>query len=329
MVWGKFMGVAAAAVGAVALRARAACFSEEELPLMVHVSDTHIQSAEWIKRGDYNGKLTRELFKDIAATCARVRDGRKVAVVITGDVTDSGDKDAMKIAHKVFADAERENSWLHVLPVIGNHDTGTLGLAHYKGRMLKFMRRIGVHPTNPKLRTEISLARNSSTYGIYKVGALRVIAINSMRAESPWRTFDACGAIGSKQRKWIRGAIGKALDRDAFPVLALHHHPWMESNIMELRDAASFAKHAGAGFEKACGSGLRGMLLFGHKHSEKTYGAEDAGFRVLGGGAAGNMPSKYPLRGGHVLAHQAHSPPNSRQYQVIDLKARTVTTRRF
>jgi len=208
-------------------------------PHLIHWSDLHI--------GQHPGRLD-ELHELVARVAERARAGERLAVVITGDITES--------AHAIELDATRHAlaplgaAGVPVIAVPGNHDCGARGIIWDAAARARY----------EAWHNGVCMASDDARWPReWWLDDLRIIGLDSQ-----------AGHAGDLVPPLARGEVGRLqlarlevmLQTPAPTVVLLHHHPHWHDLAHVLVDAdemrALIARRAHVG-----------LVLCGHQH--RTY----------------------------------------------------------
>ncbi len=157
---------------------------------ILHISDTHFVADNELLHGsvDSDSNLAR-LFRDFAATKARPE-----AIVFTGDLADTGRRDAYRRLRALVEPAAAELG-AQVIWVMGNHDERTA----FRSELLD------------------SDAGQESVDMVYDINGLRIIALDST---VPGKHH---GEITGEQLTWLKDVLSVPAPHGT--LIALHHPP--------------------------------------------------------------------------------------------------------
>lgn len=208
-------------------------------PHLIHWSDLHV--------GQHPGRLAT-LHQLVARVVERARAGEQLAVIITGDVTESGAQLELDAARHALAPLA--SAAVPIVAVPGNHDCGAHGIiwcGDARARYEAWHRDVCAPSEADRWPRE------------WWLGDLRVIGLDSQAGNArdilpPL----ARGEVGTLQL--VRLEV--MLQTPAPTVVILHHHPlWHDiahilEDARELRALIERRRHVG-------------LVLFGHQH--RTY----------------------------------------------------------
>lgn len=194
---------------------------------ILHLSDTHFVGGPGLLHGKVDSDANlKKLFRDFAETKARPE-----AIVLTGDLADTGDADAYQRL-RALVEPAAEAIGAQVIWVMGNHDTRT----PFRKHLLD------------------SDAGEQSVDVVHDVNGLRIIALDST---VPGHHH---GEITDEQYAWLAEVLSTPAPHGT--VIALHHPPVPSLldtlSFVELREQARFA-------EAIRGTDVR-AVLGGHLH---------------------------------------------------------------
>ena len=194
--------------------------------VIVHLSDTHFVAgaAPLMGRVDSDGRLA-EALRGLAASGLRPS-----AIVVTGDVADTGAPDAYArvrgMLEPVAAELGAELIW-----VMGNHDDR----ARFRAGLLDG-------------------AGSAEVDAVHDLDGLRLIVLDSTVPGHDW------GLVTPAQLEWLAGVLATPAPRGT--VLAMHHPPLpvpvVLSQLIELREQAALER-------VLAGSDVRAIIA-GHLH---------------------------------------------------------------
>lgn len=210
----------------------------------LHISDLHFHKSD-----KKNAKILKTL-SNIEKRCPKHK------IILTGDITDDGDKKQYSNAIKAL---EPFKGRLFVAP--GNHDYGKSGNFYHinceKHFNTMFVKKLGLE----------GFSNNTPVVSIIEEKFnVAVIALDTnLRTEHP---FDfACGEVGTKQLRALDSILKRKTLENHIKILIFHHHPFMFNNpFMELKDAKKLWKIIYNRVD---------VVAFGHKHESsmwKNYG---------------------------------------------------------
>jgi 3',5'-cyclic AMP phosphodiesterase CpdA len=198
--------------------------------LIVHLSDTHLTTLAEPLHGNVDADA------NLAEALAGLVPLRPTALVITGDLADTGASDAYERL-KAAVEPAAAQMGAEVIWVMGNHDAR--------------------EPFREVLLGEIgtdAAALAAPVDRVHDVDGLRIVVLDST---VPGHHH---GEIAPEQLEWLRGVLAEPAPRGT--LLALHHPPVPTPlglmALVELRDQAALA-------EVLAGSDVRGILA-GHLH---------------------------------------------------------------
>lgn len=227
----------------------------------VHVSDLHFH------RSDSKNNKVEEMLRIIDEKLPEHN------LIVTGDITDDGDKKQYKNAFNALKAFEGR---IFICP--GNHDYGAAGNLFTKKRAKDFDKYL-MQPLN---QTGSFYKDNEPVVNVVKsdVSNVMLIALDSNLETSIPFDF-ACGEIGDKQLNALQSILNSP-DTDAMKkILFFHHHPFIHCDpFMQLKDREKLMRTI---------YGRVDVMLFGHKHKSEYW--ENAGGikHVL---ASENLPGK-------------------------------------
>ena len=191
--------------------------------LVVQVSDTHV-----VHEGLLHGRI--DSFAGLEAVMARVESRRPDAILLTGDLADSGHPDAYKrIRDLVGPVGERLGAPVVYMP--GNHDN------------------------RENFRQVLLPGESEGTIDqVVWVGGLRIIALDSSVPGAHH------GELRPHQLRWLRAELASPAPEGT--IVALHHQPVPSpsriANLLSLREPEAFGEVVG-------GTDTM-MVLAGHTH---------------------------------------------------------------
>jgi len=218
---------------------------------VLHLSDLHIG-----KNGKAKGLNT------VVGLVLEHYEPGKTIILITGDITEHGQKKQFRLARKIL---EPLYAKFEVLCVPGNHDYGYLG-NHAEKRRFKHFKRFLFGPFENVSYPHIKLFNEHIFIGL-----------NSMKGElGELDSFWADGEIGAKQLKSLDGVLGRIEDlhqpwRKVF--VYLHHHPFFFADNdlrRKIFEKLFFELKDGEKLMQIC-AGRIDALLFGHKHNHISF----------------------------------------------------------
>lgn len=232
----------------------------EEPIKFLHLSDLHICEKDSIKNsaGFTNGDT-------ISMLNYSEKNYSKHTLIITGDIIDnqgpSTTRDEFSMAYKLL---KRFKGRIYLCP--GNHDFGVLGNVYVPtcasgfdstfSALMKYY--LPAPVTTPIFAGDndciVHHTSNSST-------VITFYALDTnLETVSP---FDfACGEVGQKQLKHLRRLLASPKQANEIRILYFHHHPFIYSNLMELKDSKELRKVV---------SGKVDVVLFGHNHVQDDW----------------------------------------------------------
>jgi 3',5'-cyclic AMP phosphodiesterase CpdA len=226
----------------------------------LHISDLHIH-----KCYEKNTDVTL-LFDYISKNYPEHK------IIITGDITDDGDKIQYENAYEYLKPFEGR---LFICP--GNHDYGIMGNIYSADRAQMFDEYLSMPlKQNGCFKGCTTPIINTIIDGDSKID---LIALDSNLETSIPFDF-ACGEIGEQQLDFLREYFKEKNNR--VKIIFFHHHPFIiDDPFMKLRDAEELVRIIYNNVD---------VVLFGHKHVmwswEKIWGSK----HVL---ASDNSPGKY------------------------------------
>ena len=181
------------------------------MTVLVHLTDLHIRPAG----SSVNGVDTAASFERVASEVEKL-ELPVAAIVVSGDLTDSGDPASYRRL-RALVDDLLVPLGAPVLPVIGNHDDRGSFLRHY----------LGIEPVEADL---------PFCY-VHDLPDVRVVLCDS---NVPGRTW---GRLGSAQLTWLEEQLASSGGR---PNVVVLHHPCVPRAFLRvdehlLRDAHLFA----------------------------------------------------------------------------------------
>ncbi len=208
------------------------------------ITDVHFLSGKLRDRGEIftrmieegDGKNTLQIDRILSAFYKKVKGGRPVALLVTGDLTFNGEKLSHLELADFFKKIESLGTEVYVIP--GNHDI----LNPWARKITE--KRIGrVESVTPDEFTSfygdfgygeaLSRDENSLSYLIEPVEGIQILMLDTCRYENNL-TYDfpvSNGVISQETRAWIEQTVreGKAEGKE---MMAAMHHPLLEHNIM-------------------------------------------------------------------------------------------------
>lgn len=211
---------------------------------VIHLSDLHLGRSNNIKK---IARIREWIINH------REQHGAEV-IVISGDITNDGDKRQFLKARAVIEDLREAG--FRVLVVPGNHDYGPLGITESTRSAKHFRRLLAGGKEYPRLE--------------YIEGNAFVL-LNSMQGE--FRSVEMIGAegqLGRVQLEELEGILESLHDDPKVDrvVVILHHHPFDYKKFHVLRDARRFLKVLSGGDRDRSWTGV---VLFGHKHIDHRF----------------------------------------------------------
>ena len=195
--------------------------------MIVHLSDTHFVSGGSPLMGvvDSDGHLARALR-------GLVRSGlRPSAIVVTGDIADTGATDAYQRVRAMLEPVAAELG-ARLIWVMGNHDNRS-----------RF--RTGLLDEEPS---------QAKVDGVFDLDGLRLIALDSTVPGHDW------GQLSPEQLDWLAGLLAAPAPKGS--ILAMHHPPLpipvVLAQLIELREQAALEA-------VLAGSDVRAIIA-GHLH---------------------------------------------------------------
>ena len=211
---------------------------------IIHLSDTHIGYEDL-------GERFRCIVDNIIFVCSPAEE---YVVLWTGDLVES----ALDESNYEEARAQKEKleaAGFIVLVIPGNHDYGT-GLFSSK----KYV----------KLFKETFYGTGDVVYPkLDVIDDVAFIGLDTMAEEIHW--YDrlwANGELGDEQLKRLDSLLGeKSVQECAYRVVYMHHHPFNQLMLHELKDSEAL----GEALRKHCDAARVDALLFGHNHYGKKW----------------------------------------------------------
>ncbi len=213
---------------------------------IIHISDLHFRA-----NNDGRDELLAQGLAKLNERCPEHN------LIITGDITDDGSREQYELAYA------------HLSPFIGrlflcpgNHDYGAMGNFYSRDRAARFD----------------EFTESLQIYAYYFDSGGPVIKtvndgernINIVGLDTNLKTttaFDfACGKVGDSQLEHLWNFFHTSIRRPDINIVYLHHHPFVNLNpMMELVDRRKLMRII---------YGRVNVLLFGHRHTEKTWQGE-------------------------------------------------------
>lgn len=213
---------------------------------IVHLSDLHIRS-ELDKDGSYPylnaaGRKVKELVNFLGNNYPHAH------VVVTGDITDSGTTQSIRLARWLLRRFLFSGK-LHIVP--GNHDFGTKGIINIPSRRKYF------HQAFRQALPPID------TYQYPWLKYIGHVALIGLDSTSP--TDDAAeGRIGGRQLIALDALLRQVRTEGVVPVVMMHHDPWYDEWLCKLQDKEDFLSVI-----KKYRIGRGPLILFGHGHQKR------------------------------------------------------------
>lgn len=229
---------------------------------IIHLTDTHLGYKDLSSR--MKEIITRIIFTK--------EEADNYVIVHTGDVvedaTDDGSYEEAVMHFKRLKDAG-----FHVLVVPGNHDYGS-GILASKKYVKKFKKAFfgKTKITYPKLDV---------------IGDIAFIGLDSMAEELNWYDrLSAEGELGKSQLKRLAKMLAEdeAVQKAAYKVVYLHHHPFHPKPFLHLKDSEELGDIIKQHDISA--------ILFGHNHDGKKWNGKWGVSRVYDGGTSTGKKGK-------------------------------------
>jgi 3',5'-cyclic AMP phosphodiesterase CpdA len=211
---------------------------------VIHLSDLHLRSnpknTAWVAGGPCLGFTNFKTEALVSHLDVHYPDAH---IVITGDVTHHGTKEAYREARRLLHPWMREK---RLSVVMGNHDRGTLGNIRYSKRAKAFKETF-----SPTVRGLLSFP------WVKTIKHVALIGLDSTAASA----FAARGKIGEAQLDRLHDILNSRRVRERVVFLLLHHHVFSDGAFTALNDIADL-------MEVICRSSVQRVdaILFGHQH---------------------------------------------------------------
>jgi len=208
----------------------------------IHLSDLHIRDR------------AREFSRAVRITETIAGHYEGTPVLVTGDVTDSGDPDQMDCARSLLDLLAPTNP---VLVVPGNHDYSWKGIVNQAGAWRQWVERLGSPlgfdgvPEKPWLTGD--LPGGVDGLGVLEVGDVAYFGVDS--GDPTNRVHTARGYVSERLATRLKQEL--AARKGKCRVVFLHHHPFNDGPFMKLVGADGFLDAVRDNCE---------MVLFGHDH---------------------------------------------------------------
>lgn len=206
---------------------------------LIHVSDPHIRNNPCTQNNINAMRIMKEIIQRENGSLIH----GDCKVIVTGDITDTGDPKEFKEALKIFKSTEN----VDVTMIPGNHDFEGMGISGtwFKSALAK-----------------IGLGKYVGKWPWKKPPFVKMLSkeVVLLALDSNDPRFLANGLIGVKQMNWLGRNLKK--HRDKIRVVAMHHHPWDRGFATCLRDSGAFMITVGYKAD---------VLLFGHKHKQELW----------------------------------------------------------
>ncbi len=184
-------------------------------------------------------------------------------VVITGDISDDGDRGQLDNALEALRPLAGR---LSIIP--GNHDGGPAG-NFYMARCVRDFDEILCARLGSSARFYDKLPATHTTV----VGGIKILFIGLNSNLPTTQPFDfACGEVGDSQIAALDGILTAPSSVGFTKIVYLHHHPFVCNDpFMQLVDAQKFMR---ALYQRA------DVLLFGHRHVSGVW-SNRGGIRLI------------------------------------------------
>ena len=227
---------------------------------IVHLSDLHLTKDD--------SALENQMATQIREAILYKYQNDKVKILITGDITDNGDKAEYNKAIEILSPLNEGDFKLIICP--GNHDYGKNGI-HYrdKARNLfldkiekELLKNSEVEETMEKLYPKVT------PFPEDKVVFFGVDSTEGRLEENAFRIeiLAAEGEVGEEQRDQLASMLTDSTYAGFTKVVYLHNHPWSVIPRHRLLDAPEFREVI---------SEKTDILLFGHVHTSKMWDLRD------------------------------------------------------
>lgn len=219
----------------------------------VHITDLHFIKQTLSLKKRKHKKRNKELGKRLKFL---IDNFSKSTFIITGDITEDGQKREYKMARKKLYNLKNR-----VLFAPGNHDYGLNGMFYNKWASKRFDNFINELMTNT-VKKALFYKFNDPILTEFKKEKLITIGLDS-NIEDHTSPFLARGEIGNHQLHELKHILEKYSDWKK--IVYLHHHPLDNKFILALNDDKKFLEIV---------EGKVDVVLFGHMHKSRVYYGE-------------------------------------------------------
>jgi predicted phosphodiesterase len=229
---------------------------------LLHISDLHFH------RTEKKNKEQIDTLQFIAKTYPNH------SLLLTGDITDDGHQKQYERASEALAPFKGR---IFMCP--GNHDFGAAGNFYDEKRAQLFDQYLsGPFELGGKFAGD-----NEPLVDVLSEERLVLIGLDSNLETDQMFDF-ACGEIGATQLKTLDRVLGDPSLAGMIKILYFHHHPFMRSAFMELKDAKELWRTV---YKRV------NVIAFGHKHAWEEWRDYNGVDWVL---AADDAPGKHWAR---------------------------------
>lgn len=213
---------------------------------VIHLSDLHLHRSKDESDNRHAKVLTKYLLARFKGSAKS-----KTYIVMTGDLVDDS---TAKQYGRLETDVLRPLSErFTILAAPGNHDYAHAGNLFDRAALKRFRERVGPYV-------------KGTAYPCVTVNKKEgVVFIGLDSADMHNKKWFAEGVVGKEQRIALDAILDDPAHKDLFKIVYLHHHPFLRSLFVALREADELLRVLSKHPNRV------DLLLFGHKHDSEVF----------------------------------------------------------